>query len=96
VSAFSRLTGDSSSKTKSGQNYYSIVKPPVAPAPVAFMVVWTILFLLYGMGGVAMLYPCLMCEKPTQETVTKLWMAGTLYVIVLALLYAWMPVFANR
>ena len=101
VGMTSRLTGAKALKTPSGANYYDIVRPGIAPPPPVFVVVWTLLFLLYGAGGVAMILPWIQSaqdatKKISPEETTRLSIGVVLYAAVLALLYAWMPVFANN
>lgn len=93
----SRLTGKDALKTESGVNYYDIVRPGIAPAPVAFVIVWTVLFVLYGAGGVATILPWIArgVDKNDPLETARLSLFVTLYAAILALLYAWMPVFAN-
>jgi hypothetical protein len=48
------------------------------------------------MGGVALVWPCLACDKVDKDVKVKIMIAGVLYIAILGLLYAWMPVFSNR
>jgi benzodiazapine receptor len=98
VSMFSRLTGDKALKTPSGANYYDVVRPGIAPPPPVFAVVWTLLLLLFGAGGVAMILPWIErgVAKDDPEETARLAVGVSLYVAILAMLYAWMPVFANK
>jgi tryptophan-rich sensory protein len=96
VGLFSRLTGKNALKTRQGSNYYDIVRPSIAPVPAFFVVIWTVFFLMYGMGGVAMIAPWLTRGVGTDKVEqTRLSLCVILYVAILGLLYAWMPVFAN-
>lgn len=92
----SRLTGPNALKTPSGANFYDIVRPGIAPAPAAFVFVWTVLFLLFGAGGVAMILPWIMRGVADKIDTTRLSIGTILYATILGLLYAWMPVFANN
>lgn len=96
VGLMSKLTGSKAIKTKSGSNYYDIVKPSIAPAPVVFSILWTILFLLFGAAGVGIVLPWLTGEKVDKEKTVTMSLAIVLYLVVLGLLYSWMPIFANR
>jgi tryptophan-rich sensory protein len=98
VGMTSRLTGDKALKTPSGQNYYDIVRPGIAPAPPAFVAIWTALFLSFGAGGVAMILPWIMrgVNKSNPQETARLSIGTVLYVVILGLLYAWMPVFAKN
>jgi tryptophan-rich sensory protein len=59
VGLLSKLTGTRAIKTKSGANYYDVVKPSIAPAPIVFSILWTILFVLFGAAGVGIVLPWL-------------------------------------
>lgn len=98
VGMTSRLTGSKALKTPTGQNYYDIVRPGIAPSPPAFVIIWTALFLSFGAGGVAMILPWIMrgVSKTNAQETARLSIGVSLYVIILGLLYAWMPVFANK
>lgn len=96
IGMLSRLTGSKALKTKHGYNYYDIVRPSIAPSPAAFSVLWTILFALYGAGGVAFILPWLTNENVSRSKQVRMGLSVAFYLAVLGLLYAWMPVFANR
>jgi tryptophan-rich sensory protein len=96
IGLLSRLTGSKAVKTKHGYNFYDIVRPSIAPAPVAFSILWTLLFALFGAGGVAFVLPWLMNKEVSKTKQIRMILASIFYLAVLGLLYAWMPVFANR
>ncbi len=68
--------------------YGEIVKPPLAPPPILFPIVWTILYILMGIGS-ARVY--LKKEALPQETTNAL----KTYILQLAFNFFWSLIFFN-
>ena len=80
--------GISALLTMNNMDLYSRIEPPLAPPPWLFPVVWSILYILMGIGA-ALVYN----RKDFKHEETK--RALTLYAVNLALNFFWSIIFFN-
>lgn len=93
----SKLTGKDAAKTPSGQPYYNIVKPTIAPAPVVFSVLWSALLVLFALGGALMIAPLFDSVRVRDRaTLVRTSVGILLALVVFGLVVSWMPVFATQ
>ena len=68
------------------EKYALLQKPPLSPPPILFPIVWTILYLLMGLGSYIAYKSALNNNTPISEPLTP-------YIIQLLFNFLWTPVF---